>query len=368
MGNEISQKRINKRKVFYIAGYDPRGIRFYYQNLKTAIQKFSDRDNEIISISDRTKMSEFETHFTLENTTQQTVTDYSFLHWDDIIKKTWIRSSFKLFIKGLQSYMQMFWNISWRHTLKLSRAPIITLFYPFLSIIWFPLLMTLIMSFIYPYYGMPIIYFILFSLKWSRYLPKLNALWLLRFFIFNVQNFVHYNYDYDKRAKKFADLIKQSFTQDYDEILLIAHSNGSIASIPVLNYLDQFPEHFKVLTLGHCIPLITMNTQSHDYLDITKKVSKKSFKWFDIGFPPDGACYARTHPFYSCQYNKEPINIEFSAISPQFFKYYAEDDYIKLRKDKFNLHFSYLVTHDKKSQTEYVHLLTHNHPLETVFK
>lgn len=367
MENKVSSKKITKRKVFYVSGYDPRGVRFYYQNLKGAIEKFTKRDAEIIIISQRHKISDLETSCTIEHQQYETHTDYSFLHWDDLIKKTWIRSSIQLFLKGLQSYWQMFLNISWRHTLKLSRAPVITLLYPFLSIIGFPVFMSLLGSMIYADYGMPIVYLILFSALSIKFLPHLNALWLLRFFIFNVQNFVNYNAEYDQRAQEFARIIKQSFDMDYDEIILIAHSNGSIATMPILDHLDQFPEKFKILTLGHCIPLITMNTQSHDYLSMTKRVSQKKLTWYDIGFPSDGACYARTHPFHSCLYSQEKINLKFLGISPQFFKYYAHDDYIKLRQDKFNLHFSYLVTHDYKSATEFVNILTQDLPLESCF-
>jgi hypothetical protein len=203
---------------------------------------------------------------------------------------------------------------------------------------------------------------------WIKYLPNLNSIWLLRFFIFNNQNFIHYNSVYDKRAKDFADIITNSFSQDYDEIILIAHSNGSIASIPILNYLNTLPDHFKILTLGHCTPLITMNTLSTEYIGILNQVSTKKLQWFDIGFPPDGACYAKTNPFYSYSYDKKnPLMVDFKSVSPQFFKYYAHDDYTHLRKDKFKLHFSYLCTHDSKSPFEFIDILTHNTPLEIRF-
>jgi hypothetical protein len=192
-------------------------------------------------------------------------------------------------------------------------------------------------------------------------------LWLLRFFIFNNQNFIHYNPVYDNRAKAFADIIASSFTENYDEIVLIAHSNGSIASMPILNYLDTIPPHFKIVTLGHCTPLITMNIAAQDYIKIVKQVSHKKLQWFDIGFPPDGACYAKTNPFHTYQYNNEAINVDFRSVSPQFFKYYNQANYLSLSKDKFKLHFTYLCTHDIKSPFEFIDILTSNTPLEIRF-
>lgn len=364
---ELTQKKINKRKIFYLSGYDPRGVRFYYNNLKFAVEKFCTRDSIIIEISEKQKISSLETYCSIYNKNDDVITEYSFLHWDDIIKKSWIKSIYELFFVGLKIYADIFLNLSWKKTLQLSYYPVITLFYPFLTLITAPLLITILASFIYCDYGISILYFILSCYCWVKFLPKLNSLWLLRFFIFNHQFFINYSKIYDNRAKKFSDIIRQSFDESYDEIILIAHSNGSIATIPILKYLNNVPNHFKILSFGHCIPLITMNKKSCDYLAIIHEVREKNLKWFDIGFPPDGACYAKTNPFHSYDYINQSIKVKFKSISPQFFKYYSKNYYHQLKRDKFNLHFSYLVTHDMKSNTEFIDILTSKQPLEIRF-
>jgi hypothetical protein len=247
------------------------------------------------------------------------------------------------------------------------KNPILTLFYPFLTLITFPVLFTIFASLFYNNYATPLLYFIMACLLWIQYLPKLKSNWLLRFFIFNHQFFMHYSDQYDARAKEFAKIIELSFQDDYDEILLIAHSNGSIATIPILNHLQLYSDKFKILTLGHCLPLITLNKLSQDYIKITHNVSQKKLQWFDIGFPPDGACYAKTHPMQTYQHNARISSIEFHSISPQFFKYYDYQTYQTLRNDKFNLHFSYLITHDKKSPCEFIDILISPYPIETRF-
>lgn len=331
------------------------------------MEKLCQRDSIITHLSGKQKISSLQTHCTLYNETDAVHTDYCFLHWDDFFKKSWIKSSYRLFFTGLKTYADIFSHFSWTKLLKLHRSPIITLFYPFLTLVTFPLIVTLFASLFYHDYGTPFIYFIFACLVWIKLLPKLNSLWLLRFFIFNNDTFIHYNHDYDKRAKEFADIITQSFADDYDEILLIAHSNGSIASIPILNHLETIPSHFKIVTLGHCLPLITMNKSSVDYIQIVQKVSQKNLQWFDIGFPPDGACYTKTNPFHTYQYKQESVSVDFKAVSAQFFKYYTPEHYKILQNDKFKLHFSYLCTHDKKSPTEFIDILISNQPIENRF-
>jgi|GEM_PF-7124763 len=367
MNDNTDSNTIKKRKIFYLSGYDPRGIRFYYQTLKTALEKFCTRDKKNITLSSREKKSALETHATLYHNDADVQTDYCFLHWDDIIKKSWIRSNYTLFGQGLKSYAVIFWYSSWKKALKMPRLPLACLLYPFLSLVTFPLITSIIATLIYHQYGLPFIYPIISSLIWIQFLPKLNSNWLLRFFIFNEQKFMNYSAEYDKRAKEFSDIISKSFHGDYDEIILIAHSNGSIATMPILNYLNTVPDHFKILTLGHCTPLINMNEHSQEYINITHKVSQRPFKWFDIGFPPDGACYAKTNPLITYKQNQKTINTQFKPISAQFFKYYSSKTYNALRKNKFDLHFSYLVTHDKKSDTEFINIISNNHPLETLF-
>ncbi|MFT6084264.1 MAG: hypothetical protein ACJA1M_001154 [Alphaproteobacteria bacterium] len=367
MKDKISQKTIKTRKIFYLAGYDPRGVRFYYQNLKTALEKFCERDCVTITLSARKKQSPLETHCHLHNQADNVATDYSFLHWDDLIKKTWIRSDYHLFAQGLKSYADIFCHFSWRKLFSMPRAPILTLLYPFLTLILFPLCMTLLASCFYNHYATPLLYFIVFCLLWIQYLPKLQSNWLLRFFIFNHQEFMHYSKDYDQRAQRFAQIITQSFGENYDEILLIAHSNGSIATIPIINHLPMMPKNFKIVTLGHCTPLITINKISQEYINMVQNVQQKTFKWFDIGFPPDGACYAKTNPLDTYRPDNQLIKVQFKSISPQFFNYYTPEIYQKLRKDKFQLHFSYLVTHDKKSPTEFIDILTSPYLIDTRF-
>lgn len=365
-----AENTIKTRKIFYLSGYDPRGFRFYYQSLKSALDKYCQRDNIAITLSPRRKTSALVSSCHLVNTTDHVKTDYSFLHWDDIIKRSWIRTPWKLFLQGLKSYIPMIKNTQWSSVWKFkSKTPIATSLYPFLSLITFPLFCTLLGAFIYSDYLAPLFYFIISSLIWIYFLPKLNSIWLLRFFIFNHQNFMHYSQEYDARAKEFAHIIQTSFDQEYDEIILVAHSNGSIASVPILKYLPQMPHNFKVLTLGHCVPLITMNRLGQEYIHIIYDIAKKPFKWFDIGFPPDGACYAKSNPLKT--YEKSPdqsYQVQFKAISSQFFKCYDKLTYKKLLKDKFNLHFSYLITHDIKSNTEYMNILTSPAPLESRFK
>src|SRR5690606_19406077 len=82
-------------------------------------------------------------------------------------------------------------------------------------------------------------------------------------------------------------------------------------------------------------------------------IATRPFSWYDIGFPPDGAAYARTNPFlpYAPAYR---TNITF--LSPRFFRFYEAGRYHRLRRNKYQLHFAYLQTGDVLSPLDFISL------------
>jgi hypothetical protein len=182
----------------------------------------------------------------------------------------------------------------------------------------------------------------------------------------------------DERLNIFKTYILDSLNDDYDEVLLIAHSNGTILSVPLLNDIfnettDIQKQKFRFLSFGHCIPLASFYRKSHKFLNQLDELSQKNFIWYDIGSPADGVCFALHNPFIS--YNKailgknnDPQPIEHIAkiqmFTPQFHKYYEKNNYQKLKKNKFLLHFQYMYCSDKPSPYNFYRLITHYKTLE----
>lgn len=77
------------REVFYIAGYDPKSYRFYYDLFKKNLKDYSHRFDFKAEISGIEKNENFPS-FKIDCKDVQT--RYHFLTWNDIVKKNWSQS------------------------------------------------------------------------------------------------------------------------------------------------------------------------------------------------------------------------------------------------------------------------------------
>jgi hypothetical protein len=345
---------VSKRNVFYVGGFDPRGARFYHGLYRKAADQYNTLTGEGVVVSRRDNDG-----WSILNEKQGTQVEYTFLQWDDLVRKAWIRNPAQLVWRSLIMYVDYLCHSQWPRIVKMAWPPLVTLFYPLLSMVLLPLLLSLLFSFVLPWWlALPAAGG---ATLWL--LVKLKVLWLMRFFVFNHRMALGKEKEIDARLDEFADVIVRSFENPADETLLVCHSNGSILAVPLLEKIaartgGNFPSHFAVLTLGHCIPLLRDFSKADAFKQHLVRLAEKKFTWVDISFPPDGAAYAFENPFGGMEHEADV-----TCKSPQFYKYYDEKRYKKMRRNKYQLHFAYLQTGDSCSPLDYVRLTTSPQPL-----
>jgi hypothetical protein len=268
-----------KRKVFYVGGFDPRGVRFYHQLAAEQVGRYAERTGEAATTSTRRTVSPTRTDWTIANTTQDAETEYTFLRWEDLVRSAWIRNPLSLGLRAFSAYRDNIRHLDFATGKKLPRGPLITLFYPPVLTILLPLLIAL------PIWGVAAIFLpwwmglligLVAGIAIARpLLTKIHAPWLLRFFVFNSELGAGDKHPaIDARLDVFAEEIAAAFAQDWDEVLLLTHSNGSILAVPLMVRLlkrmgGALPANFALVTMGHCIPLVACRrdaTRFHDQL------------------------------------------------------------------------------------------------------
>ena len=166
------------------------------------------------------------TDWTIANPAQGVDTDYSFLRWDDIVRKAWIRNPLTLAVRAWRAYRANIRHLDFDTGRKLGKGPLITLFYPPVLSIALPLLLTLIL------WGVAAIW-----LPWwialagavvagiaisAPLLTKWHAPWLLRFFVFNSElGGGEAHSEIEARLDAFAGEIAASLAEPWDEIVLL---------------------------------------------------------------------------------------------------------------------------------------------------
>lgn len=353
-----------KRKVFYVGGFDPRGARFYHALAAEQLARWQLRMDEEVAISTRRTVSDTRIDWSITNATRGVETEYSFLRWDDIVRANWIANPFALAVRAFRAYRDNIRNLDFATGRTLGKGQLITLFYPALFSLLFPLA-----------FGLPVALVLAIWLPWLIALPigllagiflarplliKMHAPWLLRFFVFNSElGGGAGDPEIDRRLTIFADEITAALDQPWDEVVLLTHSNGSILCVPLMARLLErsggtLPAHFRFVTLGHCIPLVACRRDATAFRAQLAFLATHDFRWIDIGSPPDGAAYSGINPMQLVVPDPRP---QMELLSPRFHLFYDPETYHKGYANKYEVHFDYLRTGDRVSEVDWPSLM-----------
>ena len=352
-----------KRKIFYLSGFDPRGARFYHQLYAEQAEAFNHTAGTAITVGKRRREPPNSAAWTIRDESSEVETDYVFLGWDDVVRAHWVKNPLALLKRSLTAYWNFTRLLDWPIVRTFPFGVRFAFYYPGVSTILLPILFGILL-------WLP--FGALLGWRWGLLaaaaigvavamfvVNKIQGFWLLRFIIFNdTLAGDRLPADVDQRMAEFADQIRASFDEDWDEILFVTHSNGSIMAVPIIERLlanggGTLPDNFSLVTLGSCIALIGNRKDSKRFHALLETVGQGDFRWLDIGSITDGACIAGIDPCISCA---RPRRARLFQTSPRWFKYCDPASYQARRRNKYETHFDYLRTFDRISPLDYIAL------------
>ncbi|EAJ1254197.1 DUF829 domain-containing protein [Campylobacter lari] len=348
-------KLCQKRDVFYIAGYDPRGYRHYYAMFKKNLTE----QNILLNYDYTLSKAQINAYAFWQIQTPHTSTSYTFLSWNDIVKKNWSEG-----IKDAMSDCYSFFRIYTITGLflkfgKESPHQLITGYYPFFYVL-LSLIFTLFCAFGSLLYlqNFHIVLGILAFILSLVFLPKmlyklgkkLAVFWIARICSFCANWEKNSQGELELRMDDFARVIFEKLKENVNdknyELILSAHSVGTVLCINVLAKVlrkcekeNISFENLKVLTLGECIPLVSYQKKSFEFRKDLEYLGGKNLIWYDFTSIIDGACFAQVDFIRT-----SGVKAQFSPkyLSAKFHTLYKNKDYKKIKKDKYKAHFLYL--------------------------
>lgn len=350
-----------KRKIFYLSGFDPRGARFYHQLFAEQATKFNATSGRTVSVGKRERQPENGTRWEVRDAAADAVTDYQFLGWDDLVRDYWVRSPATLLIKAIIAYWHFIVRLDWTIVKRFPIGVRVAFFAPGVLGIVLPVALGVILwlaaAALFGQGWGAAVAVLLMVATIAVVMHRIRGLWLLRFIIFNdILAHDRLSPALTARLDYFADLIAASLDEDWDEILFVTHSNGSILAVPVMARLlalrgATLPENFSLVTLGSCIALIGNRKDSHHFHAQLESVGQGDFHWLDIGSITDIICIANIDPCISCA---QPRRAKLTQLSPRWFKYSDPETYAARKADRHNTHFDYLRSFDRLSPLDYI--------------
>ncbi len=348
---------VRKRHVFYFSGFDPRGPSHYHTLYEEQGKLHAPLNGLDLKVGKRRRIGKLANAWTV--TTADTVTEYEFLRWDDIIRNRWPKNEWQLLKSAVPTYWVFFKANLIGRLLKIAWPSALTVSYPiiaFLGLWLVGMMLAAIAGIFLPlHFGLPLAAGILVgTLYLGRWLDdRFRSFWLLR--VYGAMQPWAYGKipELDVRICDFADHITERIRgSDADEILLVGHSVGTILTVPlVAELLKRQPDlgisgpAFGLVTLGNCLPLVSLLPGSMKLRDDLKTVATApGVRWLDFSARRDGASVTQVDPLKVSGISR-PAGI---PVRPQQFpvrivKMFPPDVYAVIKKDIFRIHFQYIM-------------------------
>ena len=166
----------------------------------------------------------------------------------------------------------------------------------------------------------------------------------------------------DDRLGEFADqIVAAAQAGEHDEILVVAHSHGvqlvvSVMAMALAKYpkLGRQGTPVSLLTLGGCIPLLVMIPQAQFFRDRLKVlVEAVQICWVDFNQTSDWTCCARDDLLAMAGIPTPPGAPRPLPRSPRIHMLFSVQRYEALKRDRFRLHFQYLMAGEQAGEYDF---------------
>jgi hypothetical protein len=257
---------------------------------------------------------------------------------------------------------------------RLSWPPAVAVFTPFL-LVCFLLLGTPLLALAggwlvadrlqHPAWGLAAGLLMAAALWWigRRIEARYSMYWMMRSYAFTARQARGEVPDLEQRLDELAQrLVQRVRAQTDDEVLVVGHSSGAIMAASIVARalrlepgLATLGPKLSLLSLGQWIPLLGLLPTAGRFRDELRLLgATRGLCWVDFSAPPDGCCFALTHPITSCGVPHEPADgAEVKLLNPRFAALFDAQAYAALRRDKFRMHFQYLRASDLPGDYDY---------------
>jgi len=355
---------VRKRLVFYFSGFDPRGPAHYHALYGEQAKLHTPLNGLDLQVGKRRRSGKLANAWTITSNGGETVTDYEFLRWDDIIRSRWPKNEWQLLKSAVPTYWVFLKANLVGRLLKIAWPSALTVSYPiiaFLGLLLLGLLLAATVGILPTVFGWPgwigilpaagILVGTIFLGRWLD--DRFRSFWLLR--VYGAMQPWAYGKipELDERIREFAtDMVEKIRASDADEVLLVGHSVGTILTVPLVTELLKLePElgtkgqRFGLVSLGNCLPLVSLLPGSGQLRDNLKTIATApGVRWVDFSSRRDGASVTQVDPLKVSGISRpKGIPVRPQQFPVRIVKMFPPAVYDVIKKDIFRIHFQYIM-------------------------
>jgi len=369
MGKD-SHIAVQKRRVFYIPGYDPihpRRYRELYRKEGAAQAAISDYSLELSAKEAGSGPYGWHVAAALEGAEAQA--DFEVLVWSDIVRDSMEQGIWATYLQLFRTAATYIGSGALWRLMRLRKGPVIAALYPVLFLlvqlalallvawaigaligIWLPDWVGLLGLAAVP----PI-------LNWFKKKDgKFFAYYLMHDYAYSAQSKGEDPPELEARMAEFADRIAEAFKDDVEEVLVVGHSSGAHLAVSILADLirdGRVPEQgpaLAFLSLGQVVPMVSFLPKAYRLrADLAFLCQREELTWVDVTAPGDGCAFALCDPVSVSGVAPESGKRWPLVVSAAFTQTLSEARWAELRWRFFRLHFQYMCAFDRPGDYDY---------------
>lgn len=384
------KRKVGKRRVFYIPGYDPIHPRRYRELYRREAARQAAISGYDIALRPRAKSRNYGWHVTGEFDGAVVETEVEVLVWSDIVKHSMGHGIFISYLRMIYTAIAYIGSGAFWRLARLQKGPVIAALYPVVMllleavlaalVVWGAVKLGLLLS---PWVGWlgPLVGGAAgLALAWAlleqfrRWDGKLFVYYLMHDYSYNARAFGAMPPELETRIAEFVESIAAACDDPVDEILVIGHSSGAHLGVSVLSDLIR-AGHVRpdgpalgFLSLGHVVPMVSFLPRAWRLrADLAYLSERDEIFWVDVTAPGDGCAFALCDPVavtgVAGPAKKWPL-----VFSAAFTKTLSPERWKALRWRFFRLHFQYLCAFDRPGDYDYFQITAGPDTLATRYR
>lgn len=360
-----------RRRALYVAGFDPRGPRHYFDLFADAARRWGGREGAHVEVGPRSRLAPHVMARTVrvERPDRPPVEcQLEFLRWDDHVRAQWPRPLAKGGWRDLAGMMWAAWHLiatgSFAHHYRRAWPAALGAVGPAVKLVATLLaVMLTALAFVATLAGggwgwwLAPLPFALLAVWLSRYGGRGTVDWAGATMLHEVRNgWRDLMADTGRRAELAAHVRAALDDPAADEVIVVGHSIGArVAASLMADAIRAAPtlcggDRLRLLTLGHSITYIAVGRGGGDWLrdDLAVLADCAGLEWIDVTSPPDGVNAALMDPV------REALGREGGprTFNARFHVLHSPERYAALRGDRHGLHFLFFGVPDRPDPRE----------------
>ncbi|MCW0181642.1 hypothetical protein [Zavarzinia sp.] len=376
-------RRIRRRRVLFISGFDPRGARHYHELWRGEAAKAaaSASNRTDYALGGRKSAGPLLVEWTMTGKNlidgQDVVTEsrFGFLRWDDVARVMWPKADWSFVFETARTLLRGSWIGYFRRIYRVRPVYLLTIMQPVailsLVLLGLPLIACAVLAAILAFTPLPAIAVLagipLGLLGVPRVLAFIertgSVLWRGQLVNFYCRQIYHEAAPLETRMDQMADLIADEAARgDCDEFLVIGHSVGTTVAISALGRaLRRRRSDFDGLsrigfvTLGAMTPLLAVEPRCTWFRDEIAAIAlDPAVTWIDACAGADVVCFPMVDPLTLAGHERAAgERVSPLLTSPRFHKLFDADRYAVLKRDLGLMHTLYLMATQRQGRCDF---------------